>query len=128
MFFKWLFLNILQNSQENTCAGISCWYNCRPPAYNFIEKGTLTQVLFCKHWEPFYEYLFYTEHLQMTASGFSLKLNIFDGYSSGILMKRLRNHIIKILTSSQEKFSLKLAIFDKFLIQIESHKSLCLES
>ena len=52
---KKVFLEILQNSQENTCARVSFLIKLqasgRPQAYNFIENKTMTQVFsweFCK--------------------------------------------------------------------------------
>ena len=36
---KKMFLEIWQNSQENTC---------RPEPYNFVKKETLAQVFFCE--------------------------------------------------------------------------------
>ena len=39
---KKVFLKISKNSQGNTCN------TCRPQAYNFIEKETLTQVFSCE--------------------------------------------------------------------------------
>ena len=52
-----MFLKILQNSQENTRAWVC----------NFIKKETLAQVFSCKFYEIF-KNIFFTEHLQATAS------------------------------------------------------------
>ena len=46
-----MFLEISQNSQENTCARVSFLTKlqaCRPEACNFIKKETLTQVFSCE--------------------------------------------------------------------------------
>ena len=48
-FVKKVFLEILQNSQENTCAKVS--FLIKPQACNFIKKETLTQVFSCKFCE-----------------------------------------------------------------------------
>ena len=56
-FVKKVFLEISQNSQENTCASVF-----RPQAYNFIKKETLAQVLSCEFCE-ISTYNFFTEHL-----------------------------------------------------------------
>ena len=48
---KKVFLKISQNSQENTCARVSCSINCRPQAYNFVKKETLGQVFSCEFCE-----------------------------------------------------------------------------
>ena len=39
-----MFLEISQNSQENTCARVSFWIKLRAWACNFIKKETLAQV------------------------------------------------------------------------------------
>ena len=44
---KKVFLEISQNSQENTCARVSFSIKL-PQACNFIKKETLAQVLFCE--------------------------------------------------------------------------------
>ena len=43
-FVRKVFLEILQNSQENTCAKVA---GLRPEACNFIKKETLAQVFPC---------------------------------------------------------------------------------
>ena len=58
-----MFLEISQNSQENTCARVSFLIK----ACNFIKKETLAQVLSCKFCEIFKK-TFFTEHLWATAS------------------------------------------------------------
>ena len=45
---KKVFFEILQNSQENTCARVSFLLSCRPEACNFIEKETLAQMFSCE--------------------------------------------------------------------------------
>ena len=52
---KYVFLKILQNSQENTCE-----------AFNFIKRETPTQVFFCIFCDIFKNNLF-TEHLSSAA-------------------------------------------------------------
>ena len=59
-----MFRKISQNSQENTCARVTC---VRPEAYNFIKKETPVQIFswgFCE----ISKNTFFTEHLRMTAS------------------------------------------------------------
>ena len=41
---KKVFLEILQNSQENTCVRVSFWIKLQASVCNFIKKETLTQV------------------------------------------------------------------------------------
>ena len=48
---KKLFLEILQNSQENTCDRVSYLINLQAKACNFIIKETLAQVLCCEFCE-----------------------------------------------------------------------------
>ena len=57
-----VFLEILQNSQENTYANSLCCKAC-----NFIKKETLAQVFSCEFLE-ISKNTFYTEHLWTTAS------------------------------------------------------------
>ena len=40
------FLTILQNSQENTCTGVSFLIKFQAETYNFIKKKILVQVFF----------------------------------------------------------------------------------
>ena len=48
---KKLFLEISQNSQENTCARVSFLIKLQASACNFIKKETLAQVFFCEFCE-----------------------------------------------------------------------------
>ena len=43
-----MFLKILQNSQENTCARVSFLIKLQAQASKFIKKETLTQVFSCE--------------------------------------------------------------------------------
>ena len=43
-----MFLEILENWQENTCARVSFLIELRPKACNFIKKETLAQVFSCQ--------------------------------------------------------------------------------
>ena len=61
-----VFLEIWQNSQENTCARVSF---LKPPACNFIRKETLSQVFSCEFCEISKSDLF-AEHHRTTTSGF----------------------------------------------------------
>ena len=58
---KKLFLQISQNSQENT------YQSCRPETYNFIKKDTLPQVFSCEFCEICMNN-FFKWHLWATAS------------------------------------------------------------
>ena len=48
---KKVFLEILQNSQENTCARVSLLINLQAKACNFIKRETLVQVFSCEFCE-----------------------------------------------------------------------------
>ena len=48
---KKVFLEISQNSQENTCARVSLLIKLPTKAWNFIKKETLTQVYSCEFCE-----------------------------------------------------------------------------
>ena len=45
---KRVFLEISENSQENTCAGVFFKKRWRPQTSNFIKKETLAQVFSCE--------------------------------------------------------------------------------
>ena len=47
-FLKKVFLEISQNSQENTCAGVSFLIKLQPEVRNFIQKEAVAQVFSCK--------------------------------------------------------------------------------
>ena len=64
---KKVFLEISQNSQENTCARVPFLINLQPEACNFIKKETLAQVFSCEFCEVS-KNTFSTEHLWATAS------------------------------------------------------------
>ena len=59
---KNVFLEISQNSQENTCARVSLLIKLQAKVSNFIWKETLAQV-FPVNFEKFWRTPFYTEHL-----------------------------------------------------------------
>ena len=54
-----MFLEISQNSQENTEARVSFLIKKQAEACNFIKKETLTQVFSCKFWEVSKSNIFY---------------------------------------------------------------------
>ena len=64
--YKKVFLEISQNSQENTCARVSFLIKLQA-ACNFIKKETLAQVFSCEFCE-ISKKTFFTEHLWVTAS------------------------------------------------------------
>ena len=61
-----MFLEISQNSQENTCARTS-FLKLQPQTCNFIQKETLAQVFACEFCE-ISKNTFFTEHLWTTAT------------------------------------------------------------
>ena len=60
-----MFLEISQNSQENTCARVS--FLIKLQALNFIKNETLAQVFSCEFCE-ISKNTFLAEHLRVTAS------------------------------------------------------------
>ena len=60
-----MFLEISQNSQENTCPGVSFFIKLQ--AYKFFKKETLGQVFSCDFCE-ISKNNFFTEHVRTTAS------------------------------------------------------------
>ena len=63
---KKLTLNILENPQENTLAGVSFLINSQAPC-NFLKKETTAEMFHCQFCETFKSNLF-TEHLWAAAS------------------------------------------------------------
>ena len=61
---KKVFLEISQNSQENTCARVSFLIKLQPQDCNFIEKETLAQVISCEFREISKNVFFHREHLR----------------------------------------------------------------
>ena len=74
---KKVFLEISQNSQENTCGRVSFLVSS---ACSFIENETLAQVLCCEFCE-ISKNNFFTEHLRVTASWVTL-LYCYTGRNS----------------------------------------------
>ena len=62
-----MFLEISENSQENTCARASFFIKLQAEACNFITKETLAQVFSCEFSE-ISKNTFFTEHIRTTAS------------------------------------------------------------
>ena len=62
-----VFLEISQNSQENTCARVSFSIKLQAEPGNFIKKETLAQVFSYELCEVS-ENIFFIEHLLTTAS------------------------------------------------------------
>ena len=62
-----VFLEILQNSQANTCVRVSFLIKSQASVYNFIEKEILARVFPCQLCEIFKD-TFFTEYLWATAS------------------------------------------------------------
>ena len=73
---KKVFLEILQNSQENTCVRVSFLIKCRPEACNFIKKETLAEVFSCEFCNNSNTFSYRTP--LVTASSLLLSLDIFS--------------------------------------------------
>ena len=67
VLWKKVFLEISQNSQENTCAIVSFLIKLQIEACNFIKKETLAQV-FSSEFCEISKNIFFTEHLWTTVS------------------------------------------------------------
>ena len=62
-----VFLEISQNSQENTSARVSILIKLLPETWSFIKMETLAQVLSCEFCK-IYKNTFFTKHVWATAS------------------------------------------------------------
>ena len=103
-----MFLEISQNSQENTCARVSFLIKLQVEVCNFIKKETLEQVFpseFCKiskntvsYGTPLVDcfYVFDVAGFQNTCLSFYLnfKININKGVSCSIYMVKLLSNLI----------------------------------
>ena len=84
---KKVFLEILQNSQENTCARVSFLIKLQTSACNFIEKQALAQVVFLRIVWNFQEQLF----TQNTSGGC-----FWNACIHKVIKKSLKTQTIKI--------------------------------
>ena len=64
---KKVFLEISQNSQENTCARVSFLIKLQASGFNVNKKDTVAQVFSCEFCE-ISKNAFFREHLRTTAS------------------------------------------------------------
>ena len=71
ILLKKVFLKILQNSQENTCVGVS--FLIKPQTCNFIKKETPTRVFSCEFFEIF-KNTYFVEYLRKAAFVVSQKI------------------------------------------------------
>ena len=69
VLWKKVFFEISQNSQENTCARVSCWIRLQALGLQLIKEEALAQVFSCEFCDISKNTLF-TEHLWATASSF----------------------------------------------------------
>ena len=87
-----VFLEISQNSQENTCARVSFLIKLQALACNFIKKETPTQVFSCEFYE-ISKNTFFTKHLWATASEYAWHSLLTDN----LKRKLTYNHIIRFV-------------------------------
>ena len=66
-----VFLEALQNSQENTCTRVSALMKLQASNFNFITKEALAQIFSCEICE-ISQNTFFTAHLRATASVYTL--------------------------------------------------------
>ena len=66
-------MKISQNSQKNTCVGVSFWQSCRPEGLQLYQKVTPTQVFSCEDCDIFKNTSFSKTPL-IAHSGFLTKL------------------------------------------------------
>ena len=86
---KKMFLEISQNSQENTCTRVSFLIK----ACNFIKKETLAQVFSWEFCEIF-KNIFFTEHLWTTASSSAFYFSRMFPDPLSKYLKNMKPHFI----------------------------------
>ena len=116
-FIKKLFLKILQNSQEKTCARVSFWYSCRLNPATLLKKR-LQHRCFCVN---FIKYLI-THFLQNTSGRLLLKMLFrtsflcLDFYVTNVVLcyyKLLQSVMITIIKVSSNKDNKNLEDLDQ---------------
>ena len=105
---KKVFLEISQNSQENTCARVSFLikFQAKTTACNFIEKETLAQVFYCKFCEISQKtFSFRTPPVAASENG--LNVTVFK-YASHVWphnMWEVFEHVSQVRISSRNNFT-----------------------
>ena len=100
-----MFLEISQNSYENSCARVSFLIKLQAQTCNFIKKGRLTQVFSCEFCKISIN-TFFTEHFWTTASQKCVYFDIFYGSS--------RLDVISSLGFAHQKMHYLFFMFFKF--------------
>ena len=85
---KKVFLEISQNSQENTCARDSFLIKLQ----TLLKKESLAQVFSCEFWK-ISKNNFFTEHIRTTAAKNSLKNDRFDKSSMNNILYFVTNYL-----------------------------------
>ena len=85
-FLKREFLEVLQNSLENTRARVSFLIKLKADACNFIKKEALTQVFYCRFFKMSKNTFSYRTPL-VAASGKHSKLKIKDIFNKKIIIE-----------------------------------------
>ena len=101
-----VFLEIWQNSQENTCARVSFSIkkDLQPKACNFIEKKTLPQVFSCEFCQVS-KNTFFTEHLPAAGSTLCKNMILRSIFKkTNLLGKALKPPLFAVLSSGLKHF------------------------
>ena len=97
-----VFLEILQNSQENICAWVSFLIKLQAEACNFIKKDTLTQEFPCKFY-GISANTFFIEYLRETVSS---ETNRQKQPPRGVPRKTCSENMLQIYTDAEVWFQL----------------------
>ena len=81
---KKVFLELLQNSQENTCVRVSFLIKLKVLGLQLYQKGTLAQLFFCKFCEIsksnfFIEHLWWMPLSVVNNSRTTLRIQLIEG-------------------------------------------------
>ena len=109
-----MFLEILQNSQENTCARVSFLIKLQAAAYNFIKKKTLVHVFsceFCKIPKNIFSY-----RTRPVAASELTKM--FETQSASCLLKLFQKYLSKPLVTIEKSGSFHLKTITSPLTKI----------
>ena len=108
-----VFLEVSQNSQENTCARVSFLIKLLDSAWNFIKKETLAQVSSCEFCEVS-KNNFFTQHLRTTASVMMLLMTSSnDQFRSSHQKCSIKKGVLKNFTKFTRKHLWQSFFFHK---------------
>ena len=125
---KRVFLKILQNSQESTCARVSFLMKLQAEAFNFIKKVTLAQEFSCEFFEITGKATFLIEHLRwlLVKPILETLYSLLQKKSSFLWISSISTwHVYRVYRSSRSLVFHKVFVLTKFLKLTEWYLCRC---